>query len=664
MTIGLPCENTACKSYGKPHPNCRCHGGLAEGGEVAFCSKDREHQAGCEYFADGGLAIDPDKVVIDQPSEPEEAPAAAPETATEIPEDQVVIDKPTSRYETTGQQMGTVAEGIAHGVAGPLATGAELGLSALGVPGMTAEDQAARQLANPSEYGASEIAGLGGSMLLGVGEAGLLAKGAEAAANYARLGKVGAGILQGALSSGVIQAGDEASKWMLGQGDPQDAAAASLAHTGIATVLGGALGGLGAKTANLAKSGLTKLAESQLGQKSEYFLYGLAAASKGEATMEGLDKLPAVAKSGYKMGMRAFDALTSKIAPPTLGAAAEGWAGYKEDGAAGAVKGIGNGILHGLLFDLVGKGVGYFGSKVAAPTILKVLSSGNLTGITGALDHAANVAAGSKALESAVNAVCSSTPIAGQQALNDFYSEKDRSKLDDYIGNGGINQDVKEHIYNANDPVQPQGYAKGGRVERSEGSSPIVKDDDGIAMHYPEQNIALNTAKGRVSNYLSSLRPQEHQPRLAFDDQPDQREQKKTYHRALDLAVKPLGIMEEIRKGTISPEHVMHMNAMYPEVTGLLQKKLTEKIVQMQMDGKKPPYKVRQGLSLMMGTALSGEMLPQNIQAAQSVFALAKTQRDPSQSPTKIQKNTSKLTKADQAYLSGTQAREQRAQKS
>lgn len=47
-----PCENRSCKSYGKPHPNCRC---FAKGGSV--CSGP--HQPGCEYFADGGPVYQP-----------------------------------------------------------------------------------------------------------------------------------------------------------------------------------------------------------------------------------------------------------------------------------------------------------------------------------------------------------------------------------------------------------------------------------------------------------------------------------------------------------------------------------------------------------------------------------------------------------------------------
>lgn len=47
-----PCQNRSCKSYGKPHPNCRC---FASGGTV--CSGP--HKSDCEYFADGGEVSEP-----------------------------------------------------------------------------------------------------------------------------------------------------------------------------------------------------------------------------------------------------------------------------------------------------------------------------------------------------------------------------------------------------------------------------------------------------------------------------------------------------------------------------------------------------------------------------------------------------------------------------
>lgn len=54
----LPCKNPNCKSYGHPHPNCKCYSGggneYAKGGHVHFCGSGTKHLEGCSYFADGG----------------------------------------------------------------------------------------------------------------------------------------------------------------------------------------------------------------------------------------------------------------------------------------------------------------------------------------------------------------------------------------------------------------------------------------------------------------------------------------------------------------------------------------------------------------------------------------------------------------------------------
>jgi hypothetical protein len=51
----LPCRNENCKSFGHPHPNCRCYGGMAHGGSVeSFCSQNNAHHIDCQYFASGG----------------------------------------------------------------------------------------------------------------------------------------------------------------------------------------------------------------------------------------------------------------------------------------------------------------------------------------------------------------------------------------------------------------------------------------------------------------------------------------------------------------------------------------------------------------------------------------------------------------------------------
>jgi hypothetical protein len=101
---------------------------------------------------------------------------------------------------------------------------------------------------------------------------------------------------------------------------------------------------------------------------------------------------------------------------------------------------------------------------------------------------------------------------------------------------------------------------------------------------------------------------------------------------------------------------------MYPELLQTMQKKITDKIISSQLKGEKPHYGVRQGLSMLMATPLSGDLYPQNMQAIQATF------RPPMPVPqagqaTKPKKNTSKLTKSDQSFLTSNQALASRQQK-
>lgn len=233
---------------------------------------------------------------------------------------------------------------------------------------------------------------------------------------------------------------------------------------------------------------------------------------------------------------------------------------------------------------------------------------------------------------------------------------KAKDSINDWIEKGGINNDIQQEIYKQNAPEQ---LAEGGEIKKPEG----IGHNPNIADTYPDENMLLNTAKGRMSNYLSSLKPQQNLPKLAFDDAPDNRDKEKSYKRALNMAANPLHILDKVKEGTIESEHVKHFQNLHPEVNDSIQKRLAEKITEHQLNDKKPAFHIRQGLSLLMGTPLSGELSPQHIQAAQATFQVGGKQPEQGQAPTKNKKNTSTLTKSDQSFLTGNQARTAREQK-
>lgn len=228
---------------------------------------------------------------------------------------------------------------------------------------------------------------------------------------------------------------------------------------------------------------------------------------------------------------------------------------------------------------------------------------------------------------------------------------KHHKKIHDWVEKGGILNDLNEENYRNHDPDAV--------------SNPEVSNVHGHAIEnvFPEHNVEMQNVKARVASYLGNLRPKEHEQRMAFDADPDQSEKKRSYERAIKIADAPMSVLHEISKHTLSPEHINHLQNMYPELHGHLQKKVTEKIIKSQLDKKKPSYKIRDQLSLIMGVPLSSEMKPQNIQAAQAVYAPKKMPMQQQGQAEKPKKNTNSLSKSDAAFLTSDQAIIKRQQK-
>ncbi len=661
---GLPCKNPNCGSHGQPHPNCRCYGDMAEGGEVEnFCSKNRPHDKQCQYFAEGGDTssdFDPDAYLNAQPSQPAPSKPAAPSnsgfdpdaylgspSASDFDPDAFLNQKNQEQYGTPTQQAIAGVEGLAQGVAGPLATAAELGASKLGIPGVSAQDIGQRAIVNPATHALGEAAGIAGSLASGVGEAGLLAQGVEKLVPQT-LGKVGSAALKGLVTNGAIQGGDEISKSLLGQtADPSDAVGAVLASAGLGALTGAAFTGT-------AKA-LSNAAEAKLGTTVSSILTGI-----GDAANDKVSDLSEGMLGPYYKGVDFYNKTIDGLSHTAASGAAVP-AGYSIGGLPGAY--LAEKYITGPLSSALKVPISAAGSAVV-PAIMRVLSSDpegtNLASkLYGAIDYANAADSGLQSLNKGIENLFQA---GGQQAVNEFSGENERNKAKDFISNGGIQQNLDKSIQHQQSVPQ---FAEGGEVQ-----TPSLAPEDGLlhqssalGAHFPEQNIGLTAARGRISNYLTSMQPQKDQAKLAFDDEPDDRDAKKNYHKAIDLAINPLSILNKIKEGSIVPDDVKHFNSLHPELSNLMQKKLTERMVKAQVDGEKPAYHVRQGLSLLMGTPLAGELAPQNIQAAQAVFTNQAQQQAPGTPITKNKRNTSTLNKVSNDYLTPNQARTQDQQK-
>ncbi len=99
-------------------------------------------------------------------------------------------------------------------------------------------------------------------MLYGVGEAGLIAKGASKIVPKSIpmlgevFGKIGSAALTSAVEGMALQTSDEITRSMLGQGDPEAPVSSALAHIGAAGLLTAVTGGMFNAAGQSAKSGL------------------------------------------------------------------------------------------------------------------------------------------------------------------------------------------------------------------------------------------------------------------------------------------------------------------------------------------------------------------------------------------------------------------------
>lgn len=619
-----PCKNPNCKSVGQPHPNCRCYGDMADGGEVAhFCSQDREHDSQCEYFAEGGDAINPNEVVLDAaPPAHEEINPADVQIDPEINPDEVQIDSPSDgKYAGTAQTTAAGLEGAAQGIVGPLAPYAEM---KLGIS--TPEDIAGRQKAHSYVHGAAEAGALAASMLVGTGEAGLIAKGAKflvpAVEEGRLLAQTGAKMLNGFIQGASFAGSDEITKSLLGQKDanPSDTVGTALLHMGANGLINGLTNGI----FNIVPHALTDSVAAKVGAKAEKFLADLA--DDGKPVSKALMKAITVGASLHnaKTGSDVFSEL--------------------ERG--GATYGMIKKLIEPWLSKVIDKPLTKANNYVT-DAIISTLLKENTKSIPTAIQWGQALTKGSKSYLPGIEAIFN----AGSSQIAPKAADQLHQELKDNIEEGTPQLQMEKQLQT--DGAGPQTFAHGGKVE-----PPSMNEPDHFGAQFPEQNVLMNQAKGRIYGYLNSLRPLPNPMKAPFDKPAPDRDKHREYDRAISLAVNPLKILDHVNKGNLTPDDMKHFTALYPEVHSLLSKKITERMLKAQLSGERPPFKKRQAMSLFLGSTLDGCLTPQAIQAAQGVFASKQaSQPQPSQAKGKA------LSKASDAYKTGSQSRQERQQK-
>lgn len=610
----LPCLNPHCKSHGKPHPNCRCYGpnALADGGMVGFCSEAREHSHECEYYAGGGIVPEND---LPESSSGELVPEHDLPGQDLVHNEVPASDLPSAEEGNWVEQAKAAAEGFSQGVFPLVAPLVEVGLGI-----STKEAIAKRQQDYPVTHGIAEGAGLVGGLLSGSGEMGLIAKGAGALSEAAKFGKIGSAAIKAAIESASFTGADEATKAFLGVpgSDPEHPVSAALLHVGAAGLMGGLGGGAFSFGEGLIGKGIDSEAGTMAASKAQEFLFKLGQSHNPMA------ELGVSAAAAHYPAYKTAESINEKTGIPT-------WMAY---------------IPTEALYTVVGrKAISKMNPHITSAAV-KALSENEAAGVPYAIHYATKAANGLRAANRGIKALFES----GSSQIATPTSESAKNFLKEFIEGGQVDKQLQNSIQ---EQSQLQGFAHGGQVKSEPNNS--------FSKVFPEQNTLLSAAKGRISNYLNSVRPLSHMPKKAFDDEPQSSEQHRQYNKALDFAVNPLSILDHVNKGNLTPEHMKHFTAMYPEVHRFLSNEMAKGITEAQLKKEKPPYGKRQAMSLFLGADLDSSFSPMAIQTIQNIYSNKKMAQQ-QQVPVKNKKGTSSLSKTSNSYQTDEQSRERRMQ--
>lgn len=539
-----------------------------------------------------------------------------------------LVDDSENKYSTPGQQALTVGENFAKGLLPGAATYAEQKLSDFGIPGISNEDILARKAANPIEAGGAEI---GGNVALMV---------ALPEMEFAKLGQIGSKAINAMIQMGGISAGDEISKSLLGQGDPTPTVAANIAENGALGLVSGGIFG------KVEQTGLKALENAKLGTKLNSFLAGMghAATIPGEDIVS-LEKSALLGSEKSNLSDTAFR--LGQTVYKNMGGGAAALVGKHFGGQFGALGGLG---IEKAIEKIVAPYTSRISQKYIAPTILKVAQHGYTEGLAEALDHATKLAKGAKKISNGIENLFQS---GGGKAIEIINSERDRNNLKEFVERGGVDKQAQDAAQTTTPDIP--GYAEGGKVK----SIPPLEQSSAISKLWPEQNIMLNTAKGRVSKFLNSVRPIPNQNKLPYDLEHKSPQKEHEYNQILDLANQPLSILNKIKDGSLSVAHAGAFRSMYPELHQELSKKMTKKIMEKGMkENKRPPYHMRQAMSLFLGSNLESTLMPANIQAAQNTFVARKAQQSQGNARPNSKAQLSKIGQSAQTPDQARQARQ------
>lgn len=141
-------------------------------------------------------------------------------------------------------------------------------------------------------------------------------------------------------------------------------------------------------------------------------------------------------------------------------------------------------------------------------------------------------------------------------------------------------------------------------------------DVGGDLGHYlPEHAAGLGAIAATATQYLNSIKPMPMQGGPLDGIVAPDKYSMDQWNRHLDIAQKPLKILEFVKSGTLLPPDLLTLQTLYPGLHQSMVEKAGESLIEAKTNKKEIPYKQRQSLSMLLGQPLDSTMSPESMQA-------------------------------------------------
>ncbi len=176
--------------------------------------------------------------------------------------------------------------------------------------------------------------------------------------------------------------------------------------------------------------------------------------------------------------------------------------------------------------------------------------------------------------------------------------------------------------------------------------------------HYmPDHATSIASTLATAKDYLDTIRPKQTLTGPLEEPLPVSKSAQTTYNRQVDIVQQPLMVLEHVKTGTLTEQDMKTLLMVYPRLAVGLIGSVNKQIVESKVEGVSIPYKLKQSLSLLIGSPLDTTFTQPSMQTA--IASNTPKQQEPQSKAKKPSKpSNAQNQKSAEMFATETQARE------